>query len=83
MKMKILNENISKIFDDIYKQIDKISYLILKLEQIYFDIKKLFGINIENLLSEIQENLNNIDNKKYNNEETLKNMIKIIKHRIE
>ena len=79
----IINEKKSKNFDDIYLQIDKISYLISKIEQIHFDIKKLFGVNIENLLSEIQQNLNNIDNKKYNNEEKLKDMIEIIKHNIE
>ena len=79
----IINEKKSKNFDDIYIQIDKISYLISKIEQIHFDIKKLFGVNIENLLSEIQQNLKNIDNKKYNNEEKLKDMIEIIKHNIE
>ena len=79
----IINENKTKNLDDIYIQIDKISYLISKIEQIHFDIKTLFGINIENLLEEIQQNLNNIDNKKYNNEETLKKMIDNIKHRIE
>jgi len=79
----IINENKSKNFDDIYKQIDKISYLISKIEQIHFDIKKLFGVNIENLLSEIHQNLKNIDDKKYNNEKALKDMIEIIKHNIE
>ena len=79
----IINETKSKNFDDIYLQIDKISYLISKIEQIHFDIKKLFGVNIENLLSEIQQKLKNIDNKKYNNEEKLKDMIEIIKHNIE
>jgi len=79
----IINVNKSKNFDDIYKQIDKISYLISKIEQIHFDIKELFGVNIENLLSEIHQNLKNIDDKKYNNEETLKDMIEIIKHNIE
>ena len=79
----IINVNKSQNFDNIYKQFDKISYLISKIEQIHFDIKKLFGINIENLLEEIQQNLNNINNKKYKNEETLKNMIDNIKLRIE
>ena len=78
-----INENKIKHFDDIYKDIDKIFYLISKIEQIYFDIKKLFGVNKENLLSEIQQNLKNIDDKKYNNEEALKDMIEIIKHNIE
>ena len=79
----IINENKSKNFDDIYKQIDKISYLISKIDQIHFDIKKLFGVNIENLLSEIHHNLKSIDDKKYKNEEALKGMIEIIKHKIE
>ena len=79
----VVNEEKSKSFDNIYKQTDNISYLISKIEQINFDITRLFGINIENLLTDIHQNLKNIDNKKYNDEEDLKNMIEKIKHRIE
>ena len=73
------NENL----EDIYKQIEKISILIVDLDEIFFDVKKIFGENIENLLNEIQQNLINIDNRKYKNENHLNNIIQNIGNKIE
>ena len=69
--------------ENIYLQIDNISISLVQLDEILFNIKKIFGDNIENLLKKVRENLLIIDQKKYNDENHLNNIIKTISNNIE
>ena len=75
-----INYNNNK--DEVYKHIDKIVDYLTELDEIIFNLKKIFGENIENLLNNIQINIINIDNKEYN-ENNLDIVLQNIKHQIE
>ena len=77
------NVNYDKILDEIYKKMDNISVYIIELDKIIFNIKNIFGDNIENSLNEIQQNLIKVDNKQYEKEEDLTNIIKNIGNKID
>ena len=77
------NLNKNNNLKDINKHIDKISYLILDLDKIIFDIKNYFENYIENLLNDTQLNLKNIDNNEYKNNENLIDIINDIEDKIE
>ena len=76
------NEEKNKILNEIDNKIEKISVSFLELDKIIFDIREVFGDNIENLLNKIQNNLINIDNKQYKSEDELKKIIKNIGNEI-
>ena len=78
-----VNNEGNRNIEGIYLQIDNISISLVELDEILFNIKKIFGDNIENLLKEIRENLLIIDQKNYNDENHLNNIIKKISHNIE
>ena len=78
-----VNSEGNRKLEEIYLQIDNISIPLVELDEILFNIKKIFGDNIENLLKEIRENLMIIDQKNYNDENHLNNIIKKISHNIE
>ena len=80
---QINNNNNHKEIDEVYKQIDKISNYLIDLDEIMFNIKKIFGNNMENLLDNIQRNLINIDKGEYKEDEILKSIITEIRHQIE
>ena len=79
------NSNIdaNKQLDEISQQIDIVSISLVELEDVYYNIKNLFGKNIENLLNEIHKNLMIIDKGEYKNESHVKNLIQSIGHKIE
>ena len=78
-----VNSEGNRKLEEIYLQIDNISIPLVELDEILFNIKKIFGDNIENLLKEIRENLMIIDQKNYNDENHLNNINKKISHNIE
>ena len=78
-----VNNEGNRKLEDIYLQIDNISISLVELDEILFNIKKIFGDNIENLLKEVRENLLIIDQKNYNDENHLNNIIKKISHNFE
>ena len=78
-----VNNEGNRNLEDIYLQIDNISISLVELDEILFNIKKIFGDNIENLLKEVRENLLIIDQKNYNDENHLNSIIKKISHNIE
>ena len=77
-----INYNNNRDRDEVYKHIDKIVDYLYELDEIIFNLKEIFGENIENLLNNIQINLINIDNKEYN-ENNLEIVLQNIKHQIE
>ena len=79
----VVNNEGNRNIEGIYLQIDNISIPLVELDEILFNIKKIFGDNIENLLKEVRENLLIIDQKNYNDENHLNNIIKKISHKIE
>jgi hypothetical protein len=68
--------------EDVHQQIDKISKYLLDLDEMMFNIKKMFGNNMENLLDNIHRKLINIDKGEFKGEEIIK-IITDIKHQIE
>ena len=78
-----VNNEGSRNLEDIYLQIDIISISLVELGEILFNIKKIFGDNIENLLKEVRENLLIIEQKNYYDESHLNYIIKKISHNIE
>ena len=83
------NENIinnklnQKNLDEINSQIDVVSVCMVELDEIIFNIKNIFGQNIEYLLNQIYNNLIKIDRREYKDENTLKSLIEKIGHKIE
>ena len=71
----VVNNEGNRNIEGIYLQIDNISIPLVELDEILFNIKKIFGDNIENLLKEVRENLLIIDQKNYNDENHLNNII--------
>ena len=78
-----INTDNDNNLEEIYNKMSNIFSSIKELDKIISDVKNIFGANIENLLNEIQENLINIDNKRYKNEEDLKKLINNIGNRID
>ena len=78
-----INTDNDNNLEEIYNKMSTIFFYIKELDKIISDVKNIFGANIENLLNEIQENLINIDNKRYKNEEDLKKLINNIGNRID
>ena len=56
---------------------------MVELDEIIFNIKNIFGENIEYLLNQIYNNLKEIDSREYKDENTLKSLIEKIWHTIE
>ena len=56
---------------------------MVELDEIIFNIKNIFGENIEYLLNQIYNNLKEIDRREYKDENTLKSLIEKIGHAIE
>ena len=56
---------------------------MVELDEIIFNIKNIFGENIEYLLNQIYNNLKEIDSREYKDENTLKSLIEKIGHTIE
>ena len=56
---------IKKKLDEIKSQSDIVSVCMVGLDDINFQIKKIFGDNIERLLNEIYNNLLKIDKNEY------------------
>ena len=77
------NADANKNLDEISQQIDIVSISLVELEDTMYNIKDLFGKNIENLLNEIHKNLIIIDKGEYKNESHVKNLIQNIGHKIE
>ena len=75
--------NTNKQFDEINKQVDVVSKILVKLDEVLFQIKNIFGQNIENLLNEIQTNLNNLDKEEYQNENDVKTISDAINRNFE
>ena len=80
----IINNNTNKKdLYEIYSQIDVVSVCMVELDEIIFNIKNIFGQNIEYLLNQIYNNLIKIDRREYKDENTLKSLIEKIGHTIE
>ena len=80
----IINNNTNKKdLDEIYSQIDVVSVCMVELDEIIFNIKNIFGQNIEYLLNQRYNNLIKIDRREYKDENTLKSLIEKIGHAIE
>ena len=90
LNISVINENEDnsnnsnkKKLDDINSQSDIVSACMIGLDDINFQIKNIFGDNIEHLLNEIYNNLLKIDKHEYQDENTLKNIIDNIGRGIE
>ena len=78
----MVNDNFEQL-DEINKQYEIVSKIIVKLDEIFFKIKNVFDHNIENLLNEIQTNLDNLDKEEYQNENDFNNISDAITDNIE
>lgn len=70
-----------KLLEDINSKVDVVSSNIIDLEEIHLETKKF--LIFENLLSNIYNNIKKINDKDYNNEYSLKNILNGIKGSIE
>ena len=65
INISVINSVMSKIdnvkFNEINEQIDIVSVILIDLDEIIYNIKNTFGKSIENLLTEIKNNLDNLD----------------------
>ena len=77
----VMNNNDNGKLNEINEQIDKVSVILTELDEIIYNIKNNFAKNIENLLTEIKNNLDNLDKKENQNENNFNNIKEQIKQK--
>lgn len=77
------NEGKNKQFEEMNNQVKNITSSMAKLEEILFKIKSKFGQNIENILTEIHFDLNDLDKEGNQNEGNYNNLLSNIKHNLD
>ena len=78
----INNDNDEKI-DEINKQFEKASFIIVEIDEIIFKIKNNFGENVENLLIDMQTHIDNLNKDENQKEINFNNISKEINQKID
>ena len=70
---QILNNNDPKV-NEITNLFEKVSIMLFELDDILFQIENSFGQNVENILTNIQEKINDLNKNENQNENNFKNI---------